>query len=133
MFALLTVGNRALVSRRSATGVALWQNACAAACLLPGFVLDPVLPTPRDVALLIVLGVVCTALAHTLFIRSMRVLSAHTASVVAALEPVYGIALAYALLDEAPGWRTLIGAALIVGAALKASSRADQGNEGVGQ
>ena len=133
MFALLTVGNRALVSRRSATGVALWQNACAAACLLPGFALDPVLPTPRDVALLIVLGVVCTALAHTLFIRSMRVLSAHTASVIAALEPVYGIALAFALLGEAPGWRTLIGAALIVGAALRASSRADQGNEGAGE
>ena len=127
MFALLTVGNRALVSRRSATGVALWQNACAAACLLPGFALDPVLPTSRDLALLIVLGVVCTALAHTLFIRSMRVLSAHTASVIAALEPVYGIALAFALLGEAPGWRTLIGAALIVGAALRASSRADQG------
>ena len=129
MFALLTVGNRALVSRRSATGVALWQNACAAACLLPGFALDPVLPTPRDLALLIVLGVVCTALAHTLFIRSMRVLSAHTASVVAALEPVYGIALAFALLGEAPGWRTLIGAALIVGAALRATSRADQASE----
>jgi drug/metabolite transporter (DMT)-like permease len=133
MFALLTVGNRALVSRRSATGVALWQNACAAACLLPGFALDPVLPTPRDVALLIVLGVVCTALAHTLFIRSMRVLSAHTASVIAALEPVYGIALAYALLGEAPGWRTLSGAALIVGAALRTSSRADQGNEEAGK
>jgi drug/metabolite transporter (DMT)-like permease len=133
MFALLTVGNRALVSRRSASGVALWQNACAAACLVPGFAMDPVLPTPRDVALLIVLGVVCTALAHTLFIRSMRVLSAHTASVIAALEPVYGIALAFALLGEAPGWRTLTGAALIVGAALRASSRADQGNEGAGK
>ena len=134
MFALLTVGNRALVARRSATGVALWQNACAAACLLPGFALDPVLPTPRDVALLIVLGVVCTALAHTLFIRSMRVLSAHTASVVAAMEPVYGITFAFALLGEVPGWRTLAGAALIVGAALRASSGADQGkNEGAGK
>jgi drug/metabolite transporter (DMT)-like permease len=130
MFALLTVGNRALVSRRSATGVALWQNACAAACLLPGFALDPVLPTPRDLALLVVLGVVCTALAHTLFIRSMRVVSAHTASVVAALEPVYGIALAFALLGEALGWRTLIGAAMIVGAALQASLRADRGSDG---
>jgi drug/metabolite transporter (DMT)-like permease len=124
MFALLTVGNRALTSRRSATGIALWQNACASACLLPGFALDPVMPSPRDVAFLIVLGVVCTALAHTLFIRSMRVLSAHTASVVAALEPVYGIALAFALLGETPGWRMLIGATLIVGAALRASSRA---------
>jgi drug/metabolite transporter (DMT)-like permease len=124
MFALLAVGNRALASRRSAIGVALWQNACAAACLLPGFALDPVMPTLRDLMLLVVLGVVCTALAHTLFIRSMRVVSAHTASVVASLEPVYGIALAFALLGETPGWRTLAGAALIVGAALRATSRA---------
>jgi len=124
MFALLAVGNRALAARRSAIGVALWQNASAAACLLPGFALDPVTPGPRDIALLVVLGVVCTALAHTLFIRSLRVVSAHTASVVAALEPVYGIALAYALLGETPGWRTLVGAALIVGAALRATSRA---------
>ena len=129
MFALLTVGNRALASRRSAGGVALWQNAFAAACLLPGFALDPVVPSLRDLALLIVLGVVCTALAHTLFIGSMRVLSAHTASVVATLEPVYGIVLAFALLGETPGWRTLVGAALIIGAALRASSRAGLENE----
>jgi drug/metabolite transporter (DMT)-like permease len=80
---------------------------------------------------LIVLGVVCTALAHTLFIRSMHVLSAHTASVVTALEPVYGIALAFVLLGETPGWRTLIGAALIVGAALRATSRASLADERV--
>jgi drug/metabolite transporter (DMT)-like permease len=127
MFALLAVGNRALASRRSAIGVALWQNACAAACLLPGFALAPAVPTSRELALLIVLGVVCTALAHTLFIRSMRIVSAHTASVVAALEPVYGIALAFALLGETPGLRTLAGAALIVGAALRATSLAGGG------
>ncbi|MDQ6916784.1 MAG: DMT family transporter [Pseudomonadota bacterium] len=124
MFALLAVGNRALAARRSANGVALWQNAVAAACLLPGYLWDPVVPAARDIALLIVLGVVCTALAHTLFIRSMHALSAHTASVVAALEPVYGIVLAFALLGETPGLRTLSGAVLIVAAALYASSRA---------
>ena len=129
LFALLTVGNRALAPRRAASGVTLWQNACAAACLLPGFILAPTIPSPREVALLIVLGVVCTALAQTLFIRSMRVLSAHTASVIAALEPVYGIVLAFALLGEVPGWRTLVGAALIVGAALHASSRRGEENE----
>ena len=72
-------------------------------------------------ALLVVLGVVCTALAHTLFIRSLRVLSAHTASIVATLEPVYGIALAFLLLGEMPSARTLAGGALIVGAALLAT------------
>jgi drug/metabolite transporter (DMT)-like permease len=123
-FALLAVGNRVLVSRRPPGEVAFWQNACAAACLLPLVSVEPVVPNAREFALLIVLGVFCTALAHTLFIRSMRALSAHTASVVAALEPVYGIALAWLLLGEVPGLRTLAGAALIVGAAVFATWRA---------
>src|SRR4029078_9291430 len=74
-------------------------------------------------ALLLVLGVACTGLAHTLFIASMQRLSAHTASVVAALEPVYGIALAALLLQEIPTVRTLAGGVLIVAAALVASRR----------
>ena len=123
-FALLAVGNRLLVSRRPAGEVAFWQNACAAVCLLPLVAIAPALPSARDLLLLLVLGVFCTALAHTLFIRSMRALSAHTASVVAALEPVYGIALAWLLLGEVPGARMLAGAALIVGAAIFATWRA---------
>jgi drug/metabolite transporter (DMT)-like permease len=53
----------------------------------------------------------------------MQRLSAHTASVVAALEPVYAIALAALLLHEIPSARTLAGGALIVAAALVASRR----------
>ena len=121
LFALLAVCNRESAARQSPAAVAMWQNVFAAACLLPGYALDPVLPGPRELVLLIVLGIFCTALAHALFIHSMRVLSAHTASVVVALEPVYGIALAFVLLGETPGWRTMVGAALIVGAALRAT------------
>ncbi|HEY7944101.1 MAG TPA: DMT family transporter [Casimicrobiaceae bacterium] len=123
-FALLAVSNRALAARRAPDGIAFWQNACAAACLSPALVLAPALPSACDIALLLVLGVVCTALAHSLFIRSMRALSAHTASVIAALEPVYGIVLAALLLDEVPDARTILGALLIVGAALAATARA---------
>jgi drug/metabolite transporter (DMT)-like permease len=75
----------------------------------------------RDLSLIVVLGLACTALAHTLFIASLRRVSAHVASVVAALEPVYGIALAALLLHEIPTLRTLVGAVLIVGAALYAT------------
>ncbi len=70
------------------------------------------------------LGAICTALAHTLFIASLARLSAHTASVVTALESVYGIALAAVLLGEIPDARTCFGAALLVGAAIAASRRA---------
>jgi drug/metabolite transporter (DMT)-like permease len=122
-FALLAVNNRALAARHGSGAIALWQNACAALVLLPFAVAAGAVPDARDTALLVVLGVACTAFSHTLFIRSLRVLSAHTASVVAALEPVYGIALAFVLLGETPSARTLAGGALIVGAAFFATVR----------
>ncbi|HEX2391143.1 MAG TPA: DMT family transporter, partial [Casimicrobiaceae bacterium] len=118
-FAWLAVRSMRLVASVSATRIAFWQNAFAAACLAPVVVLAsplPAWPTPADWALIVVLGVVCTGLAHTLFIASMQRVSAHTASIVAALEPVYGILLAVVLLRELPDVRTLLGGALIVAA-----------------
>jgi drug/metabolite transporter (DMT)-like permease len=122
-FALLAVNNRALAVRHRSGAIALWQNACAAVVLMPFAVAAAAVADAREMALLVVLGVACTALSHTLFIRSLRILSAHTASAVAALEPVYGIALAFLLLGETPLARTLAGGALIVGAAFFATVR----------
>jgi drug/metabolite transporter (DMT)-like permease len=128
-FALLAVVNRSWAAGRPATDVAFWQNFWAALALLPLAIAAG--PTPpiglSGLALLLVLGLVCTAFAHTLFIAALRTVTAHTASVIAALEPVYGIALALLLLDEVPGWRTVTGAVLIVGAAILASQRGARG------
>jgi drug/metabolite transporter (DMT)-like permease len=125
-FAVLAVRSRALAQTHSPWEVAAWQNAFAALVLLPiawlGRAAIPDLGL-RDIALIVVLGLACTALAHTLFIASLRRLSAHTASIVAALEPVYGIALALLLLHEVPATRTLCGGVLIVLAALLATRR----------
>ena len=125
-FALLAVRNRRFVSKANATGLALWQNAFAALWLLPLVVWtsSTIAPTARDFGLIIVLGVVCTGLAHSLFIASMRHVSAHTASVVAILEPVYGIAWAFVLLGERTDTRTIAGGTLIIAAALLATLRA---------
>lgn len=123
-FALLTVLNRRFVATRRASDIAFWQNVTAAVCLLPFAWASPWALGAiglREVGLLAVLGLACTALAHTLFIASLRRVSAHAASVVAALEPVYGIALALLLLGEVPPLRTLAGGALIVAAALVAT------------
>jgi len=125
-FALLAVLNRRFAADRPATDIAFWQNAFAALALAPIALVAGSMPDfgAREIGLLLVLGVVCTALAHSLFITALRTVTAHTASVVAALEPVYGIALALLLLGEVPGPRTLVGGALIVGAAVFSTRRA---------
>jgi drug/metabolite transporter (DMT)-like permease len=122
-FALLAVLNRRWSADCDAIDLARRQNAWAAVALLPVVAWSAGWPavTAYDVGSLLVLGIVCTAAAHTLFIASLRTLSAHTASVVAALEPVYGIALALLLLGEVPSGRTVAGAALLIAAAIVAS------------
>ena len=73
----------------------------------------PTIPA-QDWLWLALLGVLCTGLAHSLFVASLRVLKARTTSVIFALEPVYGIAFAWWLFNEQPTLRMLIGGALII-------------------
>lgn len=124
-FAWLAVRNRAHVRAAPAVALAMWQNAFAALWLLPVVLLagGARMPLASEWLLIVVLGVGCTALAHTLFIASMRSVSAHTASVIAALEPVYGIALAALIVHQVPQAPTLAGGVLIVAAAVVASRR----------
>ncbi|MNY65180.1 EamA-like transporter family protein [compost metagenome] len=68
------------------------------------------------------LGVFCTAVAHSLFVASLAVIKARTAAVVFALEPVYGIAMAWLIFSETPSARMLLGGALIIFAIVLASS-----------
>lgn len=59
-------------------------------------------------------------MAHTFFIQSLTKIRAQTASVIAGLEPVYGIVLAFFLLNEIPRIRTLAGGLVIITATIAA-------------
>lgn len=63
---------------------------------------------------LAVLGVLCTGLAHTLFVKSLEALDARSAGMIIALEPVYAIACAWWLFGEEPSGRMLVGASFII-------------------
>ncbi|MEB3290923.1 MAG: DMT family transporter [Leptolyngbya sp.] len=123
-FALLQLLNRGYRQRYSALGIAFQQNLFACLSLLGWMAISP-LPAFTIAGLdwlwLLVLGVLCTAVAHTLFIESLSVLRTQVASVISGLEPVYGIALAALLLGEIPTLRTLAGGSLILGTTMVAS------------
>jgi drug/metabolite transporter (DMT)-like permease len=127
-FALLSLLNRRLVREASAVALAAGQNAVAAVVILPFVIATGVRPALPDVLWLVVLGVVCTALAHVLFIRSLGPIRAQVTSVIAGLEAVYGLMFAALLFGEIPTLRTLCGGAVILGAVTLATLR-----EGVGR
>jgi drug/metabolite transporter (DMT)-like permease len=123
-FSLLTVLNRDLVSRHSSLTVAFYQDLGAGLLLVPAVWRTGLPRSGRDWALVAVLGIFCTAAAHTLFIDGLKGAGARTASILSSLEPVYGILLALIFLSESPSLRTVLGGAIILAAALAATVRA---------
>ncbi|MDT8341473.1 MAG: DMT family transporter [Longimicrobiales bacterium] len=128
-FALLSIANRGLVRRYPPLVLAFHQDLWAAVALLPFLGVVGAVPGGRDLLLLVLLGVVFTAGAHSLFIHGLREVRARTASVIATLEPVYGIAFALLLLGEVPAGRTVLGGAVILAAATWVSLRGGRAPE----
>jgi drug/metabolite transporter (DMT)-like permease len=117
-FSILTIFNRKLSQKYSSLLIAFYQDFFATFFLLPSFFfIRPVLKN-NDVLLLLILGVICTAGAHTLFIKGMKHIQAQTAAVFSSLEPVYGILLALVFLREIPALRTVFGGLIILWAAV---------------
>lgn len=115
-FALLALVNRKNARTCDSIAVAFYQNLFAAIFLIiPLTFLKTPWPVVSDLPNLLFLGVVCTALSHTLFINALTHIRAQTASIIAGLEPVYGIILAFFLLNEIPQLRTLVGGLIIIG------------------
>ena len=118
-YAVLTLINKSFAGRYSSTLTAFYEQATAAAVLLP-----PVLrsggfhPAGTDLALLLFLGIVTTALAHTLFISGLKELPARLAGICSSMETVYGILFALLFLGEVPSVREIIGALIIIGAVI---------------
>jgi drug/metabolite transporter (DMT)-like permease len=123
LFAVLSILNRRFVQSYSSLSIALYQDGTAVIVLIPFlFVTKPVF-SPQDIALLAFLGIVCTGIAHTMFISGLSNVKARTASIIATLEPVYGVALSAVLLGEIPTARVVLGGVIILGAAYYATLR----------
>jgi drug/metabolite transporter (DMT)-like permease len=122
-FAVLSILNRKYVSAYPSTVIVFYQNGVAATLLIPVFLYRDVHVSGADYALLVVLGVFCTALAHVLFIQSLLKIKAQLASIIACLEPVYGILFALVILGEVPAPRTIAGGFIILGAIVAATRK----------
>jgi drug/metabolite transporter (DMT)-like permease len=67
---------------------------------------------------LIILGTFLTAVPHALIAASLKHLRAKTFSLIACMQPLYGVGLAILVLNEQPRWQTIIGGLLVISAAI---------------
>jgi drug/metabolite transporter (DMT)-like permease len=117
-FALRNILHKNYFSHYSGPQTMMYQTLVASLMLIM-FVEIPPLQVPEyDLWLILLVGVVFTALPHSLFASSLRHLSATTAGLISCLQPLYGSVLAFALLAERPNVMVIIGGLLVVSAAL---------------
>ena len=119
-YAVLTVMNKGFAGRYSGTLTAFYEQATAAVLLLPFVLKMGIHLSLSDFYLLLFLGIVTTALAHTLFISSLKEIPAQLAGVCSSMETVYGILFALLLLGEVPSIREIVGAVIIVAVVITA-------------
>jgi len=95
-----------------------WQTLVIAIFLLPTGSSEIVDAPMSAWLMLLLLGTVFTALPHALIAASLRHLRAKTFSLIACMQPFYGVILAVLLLDENPSGSTLLGGILITSASI---------------
>lgn len=127
-YALLSLANRKFSSGYPASLVSFYEQATATIVLLPAlFVLKPSF-TLLDIGMLAIMGVVFTAIAHTLFIGGLRTVKVRTAGIITGLESVYGVVAALLFLGEIPGIREVVGGAVILAVALYSTLASTRSN-----
>ncbi|SHK20124.1 Threonine/homoserine efflux transporter RhtA [Reichenbachiella agariperforans] len=72
---------------------------------------------------LLILGVLTTAVGHTLFVSSFRYFSITTISIISSLTPLFGIGLGLLFLGEIPQPKVLIGGGIILSSVIVESIR----------
>lgn len=112
--ALFTVLNKQILPDYSAMSIAFYNLAIAGVATLPFAWSGVGVVTWYEWLLLILLALLCTAGSHALFLRGMRYVEAHYATIVGCLEPIYGTLFAALFLFEYPALRTLAGGSLIL-------------------
>lgn len=90
------------------------QFAMAGVLLLPFSLPHVLVLSGTQIVYLLVSGVVFTALAHTLYIASLRTLSASVLSLLASIQPVYAAIAGYLFLSEKPTISTVLGGSFIL-------------------
>lgn len=120
-YAVLCLMNRYFAGKYTGRTICLYEQGVAAIILLPSLLIVKASITKLDLFALIFLGVICTAVAHSIYVSSLKKVKVQTAGIISGMESVYSIIFAIFLLHEIPGVKELLGGVIILGVAFYAT------------
>lgn len=123
VYAIRNVLSKQQAEKYAPSFVMLFQTAVVAMVLLPVLFYFPLDGPPINWFYVFLLGLLTTAIGHTLYVNGLKNFTATTAGIVSGLQPIFAILLAVIFLREIPNGRTLIGGALILCTVLIESRR----------
>ena len=117
LYAIRNLVHRKYFSHYSGAKAMAWQILIICPCLV-WFASDQLVSMDISTALMLVLlGTIFTALPHAMIAAALTHLRAKTFSLVACMQPFYGVLFAVLILHEQPNWQTLLGGILVISAA----------------
>jgi drug/metabolite transporter (DMT)-like permease len=91
-----------------------YQTAIITVLLIPALFFVDVAGFQSQFPYLILLALVTTAIGHTMMVKSLKHFSAATASIISSIQPIFGIIIAFIVVNEIPTFNTYIGGSLIL-------------------
>lgn len=117
-YAILCLFNRYLSLNYSGTIICLYEQGVATIILFPTVFFVTTTINSLDLGATIFLGIVCTAIAHSIYVNSLKKIKVQTASIISSMESVYSIIFAFLLLNEMMAFKELLGGLIIIGVAI---------------
>ncbi|WP_066631360.1 DMT family transporter [Labilibacter marinus] len=124
LYSLRNIITKNKVSNYNGSIVMMYQLAVIAICLLPFYAVFDIQIIAGQLAPLIALALVTTAIGHTLFLYTFNNFSVASASIMSSSQPIYGILVGIFFLNEYPDMSSIIGGSLILTSVLLESLRA---------
>jgi drug/metabolite transporter (DMT)-like permease len=123
LYAVRNILNRRQIVTSSGTTIMCFQLLLCTLLLAPTLLVYPLEISPANWKNLVLLALITTAIAHTLFVKGLANFTASTVSILSCLTPIYGILWAVWLTDEQLTQSTVLGGSIIVIASLAQSYR----------
>ncbi|SMC53212.1 Threonine/homoserine efflux transporter RhtA [Cellulophaga tyrosinoxydans] len=125
-YALRNILLKTKVAAYNGSMLMCYQMGVVAVILMPFYLTISVEEIMNEWQGVMLLALLTTAIGHTMFLNSFKYFSISTVSILSSVQPVFGILIGVAFLNEIPTRNTLIGGAIILSSVVIESIRSSR-------